>query len=150
VSGIKSRRSSEEAKNTFSCRLIFTPSPLVLTAQPLIQNPGRFRQTQADSCFQLLLSPPTTASLRKGRVVSACLARLRAQPTTRTYLSRAARARDTTAAARGHRRAMSTMRAQELPAFLTQSKAGGYIESTLLWQTLANTPRRCSRQIHRS
>jgi protein-tyrosine phosphatase len=56
---------------------------------------------------------------------SACLARIRAQPSPRTYITRSARSRDTTAGLRRRRTAslLSAMGSPELPAFLAQSKA---------------------------
>ena len=87
------------------------------------------KATQGKHLRPSTLKASTTAYRKKGRLVSACLARLRAQPSTHPYISPSASGRDIIPP-RCHRRAMSVMRAQELPAFLTQSKAGGYIKST--------------------
>lgn len=107
-----------------------TLSPLIATltaaAHTRLSTVGA-RQRAASPYNQ---SSTTAYHQRKGRLVSACLARLRAQPSPRTYITRPARGRDTTAGLR-HQRAgelYSTMGAPAgLPAFLTQSKAGGYI-----------------------
>jgi protein-tyrosine phosphatase len=84
------------------------------------RHPGR----EAGNCFVVYITL-TTAHHKKGRLASAYLARLRAQPSARSPTTRSAPSRDTTAGLRHQRTIsqLSTMGAPELPAFLKQSKA---------------------------